>query len=146
MGRAVIDHPPSFQPLSLASLGWSDFFEVQREPHEADLAPMRIATLHRSRLTALSEAGSVELTLAIHASTSDFTVGDWVLVDPRTQTVHRRLSRRTVMERRTEGSRTLQAAAANVDTLFIVTSCNAISIRRDWSAIWLWPIKAAQFR
>jgi ribosome biogenesis GTPase len=29
------------------------------------------------------------------------------------------------MERRTEGSRTLQAAAANVDTLFIVTSCNA---------------------
>lgn len=125
MGRAVIDHPPSFQPLSLASLGWSDFFEVQREPHEADLAPMRIATLHRSRLTALSEAGSVELTLAIHTSTSDFTVGDWVLVDPRTQTVHRRLSRRTVMERRTEGSRTLQAAAANVDTLFIVTSCNA---------------------
>ncbi|WP_457108749.1 ribosome small subunit-dependent GTPase A [Methylobacterium sp. P5_C11] len=125
MGRMVIDHPASFRPTSLASLGWSDFFADQREPHEADLAPMRIATLHRSRLTALSGVGSVELTLAIHASTSDFTVGDWVFVDPQTRTLHRRLGRRTVMERRTEGSRDLQAAAANVDTLFIVTSCNA---------------------
>jgi ribosome biogenesis GTPase len=125
MGRAVIDHPTASQPLSLASLGWSDFFEDQREPHEADFAPMRIAAIHRSRLTALSQAGSVELALAVHANTGDFTVGDWILADPRTQTLHRRLSRRTVMERRTEGSRTLQAAAANVDTLFIVTSCNA---------------------
>ncbi|MBP1182248.1 ribosome small subunit-dependent GTPase A [Methylobacterium sp. PvR107] len=125
MGRAVIDHPTASQPLSLASLGWSDFFEDQREPHEADFAPMRIAAIHRSRLTALSQAGSVELSLAVHANTGDFTVGDWILADPRTQTLHRRLSRRTVMERRTEGSRTLQAAAANVDTLFIVTSCNA---------------------
>ncbi len=86
---------------------------------------MRIAAIHRSRLTALSEAGSVELTLGVRANAGDFTVGDWILVEPQTQTVLRRLGRRTVMERRTEGSRTLQAAAANVDTLFIVTSCNA---------------------
>jgi len=125
MGRSVTDHLNASQPLSLASLGWSDFFENQREPHEADSAPMRIAAIHRSRLAALSQAGLVELTLAVHASTGDFTVGDWVLADPRTQTLHRRLSRKTVMNRRTEGSRTLQAAAANVDTLFIVTSCNA---------------------
>ena len=125
MDRPVIDHLTDVQPISLASLGWSDFFEDQREPHEADFAPMRIAALHRSRLTALSEAGSVELTLTVRANTGDFTVGDWILVDPQTQTLHRRLSRRTVMERRTEGSRILQAAAANVDTLFIVTSCNA---------------------
>jgi ribosome biogenesis GTPase len=125
MGKPVIDHPTASQPISLASLGWSDFFEGQREPHEADFAPMRIAAIHRSRLTALWQAGSVELTLAVHANTGDFTVGDWVLADPRTQTLHRRLSRKTVMKRRTEGSRTLQAAAANVDTLFVVTSCNA---------------------
>jgi ribosome biogenesis GTPase len=30
-----------------------------------------------------------------------------------------------VLERRTEGSRVPQLAAANIDTLFIVTSCNA---------------------
>jgi len=125
MGRAVINHLTTLQSVPLSKLGWSDFFEDQREPDEAVFAPMRIAAIHRSRLTALSEVGSVELTLAAPADAGDLTVGDWVLVDPVTQTLHRRLGRRTVMERRTEGSRTLQAAAANVDTLFIVTSCNA---------------------
>jgi ribosome biogenesis GTPase len=125
MGRSVNDHLTAFQPVPLASLGWSDFFEDQREPHEADFAPMRIAAVHRSRVTALSEAGPVELTPNDHRSAVDLTIGDWVLVDPETRTLHRRLDRKTVMERRTEGSRTLQAAAANVDTLFIVTSCNA---------------------
>jgi ribosome biogenesis GTPase len=125
MGRSVTDHPTASQPVPLESLGWSDFFEDQREPQEADFAPMRIASIHRSRLTALSEAGSVELTLGVRANAGDFTVGDWILVAPQTQTLHRRLGRRTVMERRTEGSQTRQAAAANIDTLFIVTSCNA---------------------
>lgn len=125
MGRTVTDHPTAPQSIDLASLGWSHFFEDQREPHEVDLAPMRIAAIHRSRLTALSEAGSVELTLAVRSNAGDVTVGDWILVDPETRTLHRRLDRLTVMERRTEGSRILQAAAANIDTLFIVTSCNA---------------------
>ncbi len=113
-------------PLTpLASLGWLTFFEEQREPHETDLAPMRIAMVHRSRLSALSVEGPVELTLPVHTNTGDFAVGDWVLVHPRTRMLHRRLNRRTVLERRVEGSRALQPAAANVDTLFIVTSCNA---------------------
>jgi ribosome biogenesis GTPase len=47
-----------------------------------------------------------------------------VLIDPSDQTLKRRLSRKTVLERRTQASIT-QLAAANVDTLFIVTSCNA---------------------
>jgi ribosome biogenesis GTPase len=39
--------------------------------------------------------------------------------------MHRRLMRKTVLERQTEGARSAQLAAANVDTLLIVTSCNA---------------------
>jgi ribosome biogenesis GTPase len=73
----------------------------------------------------LSQAGSVELRLPVHTSTGEFCVGDWVLADPRQQALHRRLGRRTVLERRPEGSKVPQLAAANVDTLFIVTSCNA---------------------
>ncbi|CAO4145408.1 ribosome small subunit-dependent GTPase A [Methylorubrum aminovorans] len=121
----VTDHPDLPPPASLASLGWLDFFEEQREPNEADLVPVRIATVHRSRLTGLSETGSVELTLPVHTTTADFAVGDWVLSHPRTRMLYRRLNRRTVLERRLEGSRALQPVAANVDTLFIVTSCNA---------------------
>ncbi len=125
MAKPVIDHPVCPPPAQPASLGWSSFFEDQRGDDEADLAPMRIATVHRSRMTALALTGPVKLTLPVHTNTGAFAVGDWVLVDPRTQTLHRRLDRRSVLERRTEGGRIPQVAAANVDTLFIVTSCNA---------------------
>jgi ribosome biogenesis GTPase len=111
--------------MPLSSLGWSDFFEDQLEPHEAGLAPHRIATVHRARLTAISQTGPVGLTLPVHRQTGDFAVGDWVLADPQTHLLHRRLNRKTVLERRIEGSKTPQLAGANVDTLFIVTSCNA---------------------
>ena len=113
------------RPLSLSTLGWSDFFGDQLEPHDAGLTPHRIATVHRARLTAISQSGPLELTLPVHSQTGDFAVGDWVLADPQTQLLHRRLIRKTVLERRTEGSKTPQLAGANVDTLFIVTSCNA---------------------
>ena len=113
------------RPVSLDHLGWSEFFEEQRELHEEALVPARIATIHRSRLTALTPTGTVELSLPVHANTGDFAVGDWALIDPHTRTLNRRLSRRTELGRHTEGSRTPQIAAANIDTLFIVTSCNA---------------------
>lgn len=111
--------------VSLASLGWSDFFADQIELHEASLAPRRIAGVHRDRLNALSQTGPVELMLAVHSSTADFAVGDWVLADPQTDMLVRCLERKTVLQRRTEGKNVPQLAAANVDTLFIVTSCNA---------------------
>lgn len=110
---------------SLASLGWSDFFADQCRPDEAGLVPQRVATVHRSRMSALSEAGAQKLMLPVHGKTGDYAVGDWVLVEPGTQMLRRRLDRRTVLERRREGSTAPQLAAANVDALFIVTSCNA---------------------
>lgn len=85
---------------------------------------MRIATIHRSRMTAVSVIGPVKLNLSVNTSTADFAVGDWVLADPATRMVLRRLERRTLLQRWTEGARTQQLIAANVDTLFIVTSCN----------------------
>ncbi|WP_147023547.1 ribosome small subunit-dependent GTPase A, partial [Microvirga aerophila] len=92
---------------------------------EAGLAPHRIATVHRARVTAISPTGPVELILPVHSQTGDFAVGDWVLADPQTHLLHRRLLRKTVLARRTEGSKPPQLAGANADTLFIVTSCNA---------------------
>ena len=115
----------TLSPASLLSLGWSAFFEDQLGDSDAGLAPMRIATVHRARLTAMAQTGPVKLVLAVHTNTGDFTVGDWVLADPRTHLLHRRLERKTVLERHAEGSRTAQLAGANIDTLFIVTSCNA---------------------
>ncbi|MDB5541571.1 MAG: ribosome small subunit-dependent GTPase [Devosia sp.] len=109
----------------LAALGWSQFFEEQLEPAEAELAPFRIASVHRTELAAMSEAGPISLTLPPRANTGEYAVGDWVLADPLTRLVQRRLGRKTILQRPAHGRNTPQLAAANVDTLFIVTSCNA---------------------
>ncbi|GGD02499.1 ribosome small subunit-dependent GTPase A [Aureimonas glaciei] len=116
---------PDAPPLSPAALGWSDFFAEQLGPEDAGLSPRRIANVHRARLTALSPGGTVRLVLPPHANTGAYAVGDWVLVDPETEMLRRRLDRHTVLERRIGGTGEPQLAAANVDTLFIVTSCNA---------------------
>jgi ribosome biogenesis GTPase len=115
--------PPCEVPLS--SLGWSEFFEEQLELQEAHLVACRIAAVHRGRLSAISQTGAIKLTLPPQTNTGDFAVGDWALAHPETRLLDRRLARRTVLERRNQGGGRPQLAAANVDTLFIVTSCNA---------------------
>lgn len=109
----------------LAGLGWNDFFAEQLTADETGLVRARISAVHRTRLTAVTETGQIRLALPPHASTAGFAVGDWVLADPQTHVLHRRLERRTLISRRLEGSRMPQLTGANVDTLFIVTSCNA---------------------
>lgn len=119
-----MSHSSTQASLSLAGLGWSAFFGDQLEPGETDLEPMRIATVHRARLTAVSRGGPVRLSLPAQANTADHAVGDWVLVEADTGLLVRRLERKALLQRRTEGGRLPQLIAANVDTLFIVTSCN----------------------
>ncbi len=112
-------------PTDLESLGWTVFFADQLGAEDAGFVPMRIATVHRARLTASTGGAPLRVTLPVHAKTTDFAVGDWVLVDPATHVLHRRLDRKTLLERRTASGPVPQLIAANVDTLFIVTSCNA---------------------
>ncbi len=121
-GDGIVREPD--EAASLAALGWSAFFSAQCGPDEAALIPARVATVHRARMSAISTAGPIRLVLPVHASTGDYTVGDWVLVEPGTDLLMRRLERRTVLARRVEGAKSPQLAGANVDTLFIVTSCN----------------------
>lgn len=110
---------------TLPALGWNAFFAEQCGPEDEGLRPARIATVHRSRMSAMAEEGPIRLSLPVHTDTGAYTVGDWVLVEPGTHAIGRLLERRTVLARRVEGSKTPQLAGANIDTLFIVTSCNA---------------------
>ncbi|AVC46439.1 UNVERIFIED_ORG: ribosome biogenesis GTPase [Rhizobium sophorae] len=110
-------------PLEL--LGWSEFFADQVQPSEADLIPRRVASVHRARIEAIDVTGPVGLEFPSNTNTGDYAVGDWVLADPLTDMLIRRLDRKSVFQRRQEGGRGQQLVAANVDTLLIVTSCNA---------------------
>jgi ribosome biogenesis GTPase len=109
---------------NLTSLGWSEFYHNQLTSDDEGLFPMRIASVHRSRLTAETGNGQIQLELPLDANIADYAVGDWALVNTGTNVAERRLDRVTLLRRRTEQSRGSQLIAANVDTLFIVTSCN----------------------
>jgi ribosome biogenesis GTPase len=107
----------------LMRLGWSSFFGDQVGEDEIDLVPVRIAHIHRARLSGYSPYGSMDLTLPASGSTGDYAVGDFVLVQPDDFLVRRRLERISLLSRRmSDGSS--QLSGANIDTLFIVTSCN----------------------
>ena len=109
---------------SLAILGWTGFFQDQLEDAEHSLTPTRISGLHRARIDGLTEGGPVSLPLTGTQTAGELAIGDWLLSDGIR--VIRRLDRKTELGRRAAGTgNDLQLIAANVDTLFIVTSCNA---------------------
>ncbi len=106
----------------LAGLGWSAHFARQLEADETRLTPARLSAVHRDRLESLGPSGPLSLIPAEPAG--HYAVGDWVLCDgPRAL---RRLAPYTQLTRRAAGTRAeTQRIAANVDTVGIVTSCNA---------------------
>jgi ribosome biogenesis GTPase len=111
----------------LTSLGWSADFLRQLEIDEIGAyPPARVSAVHRDRLDALTETGSLSLRLPPGLSTGEVAVGDWVLVDPASGRVVRVLDRKSLIRRRAAGEQARdQLIAANVDTLFITTSMNA---------------------
>ena len=112
--------------LTCADLGWSPFYISQLEIEELEtLIPARIATVHRDRVVGFSESGPLELTLEPGITTAAVGVGDWVLCAPEQHRLIRVLDRQTELTRGTEyhtGEK--QLIAANLDTLFITSSCN----------------------
>ena len=107
---------------SLAGLGWRAFFQSQVDI-DSDLEPARVLNVHRGRIEVARASGHEMLEIAGKAAELGITVGDWVLLDGTV--VRQRLDRATVFQRRAAGtSGDIQLIAANVDTLFIVTSAN----------------------
>ena len=76
--------------------------------------------MHRSTLRVIGD-GIDETIPPLHEA----TVGDWVLLDRDHPQSSRILERKTLLRRRAPGTgREVQLIAANIDTVFIVSSCN----------------------
>ncbi len=122
-----VGHDPVTQPFSLDDLGWAAHFSSQLELSEAEtLVPARVTGVLRDRVQGLTASGAPLLYLPSDESAGEYAVGDWVLYDPETNRITRRLDRLSLLQRRAAGTgRETQLIAANIDTLFIVTSCNA---------------------
>jgi len=103
----------------LTHLGWQTFFAQQTDMDEmATNPPARVTQVHRNSLHVLGDG--VDMTVPMAA---DVTVGDWVLLEQTS--VARVLERKSLIKRRAAGhDRSVQLIAANLDTAFMVTSCN----------------------
>jgi len=110
-------------PESLQKLGWRPFFQAQTDP-DADVRPARVLSVHRGRVDLAGEDWHAVIELSPKAGAMQITVGDWVLTDEQ-QHIVQRLDRFGAFRRRAAGTAAdVQMIAANVDTLFIVTSAN----------------------
>lgn len=109
---------------SLSQLGWRPHFEAQlADAPEGE--PARVVEVQRSRVTVLGETGVCEIELGKAAAAMHLTVGDWVVADTDGCAIRQKLEPFSLFKRRAAGTTAdLQYIAANVDTLFIVTSAN----------------------
>jgi len=114
---------------SLADFGWNSHFAgVYAAANEPELAPAKVVEVHRGHIRIVAPS----LDKLIQTFTADLsgedtvpTVGDWILYDPETEQGKLLLERSSLFRRRAPGTdRRYQLIAANIDTLFIVSSCN----------------------
>lgn len=106
---------------TLEMLGWQNFFAQQTDMDEmAETPPVRVIEVHRNGLRVRGETIDALIPPGIEA-----TVGDWLLFDTVLPTASAVLDRKSLVKRRAAGhDRSAQLIAANLDTAFIVTSCN----------------------
>lgn len=105
----------------LERLGWKPFFSQQTDVDAAaDAPPVRVIEVRRTGLRVQGE----NLDTFIPPG-PDATVGDWLIYYQQKPSDSKVLERTSVFARRAPGSdRKRQLIAANVDTVFIVSSCN----------------------
>lgn len=114
--------------LGLTELGFRQCFAAQLPLDEPSFVPARVLRVERSGIELLGEGLSVHAPLGASwfraAPEERPTVGDWVLYDRDAERVVRLLERSTLFARRGAHDGDLQLVAANVDVVFLVTSCN----------------------
>ena len=114
----------------LYQLGWCPFFQQQLDEQEREnCVPGRVTAVHRSGLNITTQSKEINIALAGKwfelPSEQRPTIGDWVLLDAELALIERLLERKSLFKRMGAGNNPeLQLLGANIDTLFVVSSCN----------------------
>lgn len=114
---------------TLDQLGWRPGYaqHLTLEDFEAGWLA-RVLAVHRSGVQVLGSRGAASVALPSSlAATLDggLAVGDWVTVEDDAPRVRRVIERHSLIARLAAGrGRRMQAIAANLDTLLVVSSCN----------------------
>lgn len=112
-----------------AEFGWNAFFQSQVDLETLERTrPVRVLAVHRGGLDVAGPGLATRIAPFAEApddAESAATVGDWLLLERATGRPLRRLARSSLFKRRAAGTaRRVQLIAANVDTVFVVSSCN----------------------
>ncbi|AHM02945.1 putative GTPase [Roseibacterium elongatum DSM 19469] len=113
---------PRTKPASrLGALGWRPGLAQQIAVEDmATTPPVRVMAVHRNGLQVMGD--DIETLIP---TGPDATVGDWLLFDRDVPSKSRVLRRLSLFKRRAPGTaRKVQLIAANIDTAFLVSSCN----------------------
>ncbi|MES9991566.1 MAG: ribosome small subunit-dependent GTPase A [Candidatus Thiodiazotropha sp.] len=118
---------------SLLDLGWNNYFQSQLDLNVLETQlPFRVVSVQRNLIECMGldkEGEQAELEFSTYFWRHEQpekhpAVGDWLMVDHTLEPLYT-LERKTFIKRRAAGKEALiQPIAANIDTLFIVTSCN----------------------
>ncbi len=111
---------------NLSSLGWKPAFQQQLTLDDSrSLLPARVASHFGSRILCMSADDEFFLPTTLVQTCGDLAVGDWLLLQADLLRGVRRLERESLLARKAAGEKCqTQLIAANLDTLFIVSSCN----------------------
>ena len=110
-------------------MGWRPFFAEQLADEDGCQRVRRVVAIHRNGHVLSDGAAESSLHLGRFwfrkPAEERPTVGDWVLLDAQGGRIERCLARANVLRRIAAGTKAdVQLIGANVDALFIVTSCN----------------------
>ncbi|MEQ8839095.1 MAG: GTPase RsgA, partial [Lacipirellulaceae bacterium] len=110
----------------LRTLGWKPYFEQQLPPEDdPPFVVARVSAHFGSQLLMLGEADEFRIPIQLAESCGDIAVGDWLVLDAENHRVLQLLERQTLLYRKAAGEEVKpQMIAANIDTIFIVCSCN----------------------
>ena len=111
---------------TLRSIGWNSFFEDQLASIDLQSVILaRVSAHHSSQVVLYGETGEFRVPVQTAEAAGKVVVGDWLVLNAADNRAIKRLERQTLLSRKAAGEEAKpQILVANVDTVFIVSSCN----------------------
>lgn len=115
------------QREKLVSIGWNSYFDRQLVTgDESEHVIARVSAHYGSQVLLLGAESEFRVPVQLAEAAGEVTVGDWLALESRNHRAVQRFDRQSLLFRKAAGEEVKpQLIAANIDTIFIVSSCNA---------------------
>ena len=111
---------------SLCAIGWNSFFEDQFAAIDLEsVIVARVTAHHGSQVAVYGESGEFRVPVQSAEAAGKVAVGDWLVLNAADHRAIQLLDRQTLLSRKAAGEEAkAQILVANVNTVFVVSSCN----------------------